>query len=275
LRVPAFACAPKADAVLWGWLAGGVDLHLFSSHGPSASTTISIRCCRSAALVGGNLIARALERFGTTAKRGASARVAGLAVLWLIALLHRPARDRAVLHVEQETCTCARSRRQSARPGTALDRDRPLRSLADVLHSPQGWDGRSLSLDAVRRAERDSQRCALLHRSRTEGGSRAIPKLAHLGSNAFSTGSTPRRNGPYTSTDPAKVLPGAEARWQEIPAPRTPASPAAMTRAHYGDASRSSCSVVGASNGFGKGAESAGRIGQRRLFVIGPLAAKR
>ncbi len=74
----------KADAVLWGWLAGGliytyvvltvekVDYYLYP-------------LVPLGALVGGNLIARAVERFGTTANaRVASAAVLG--VLWLAAL---------------------------------------------------------------------------------------------------------------------------------------------------------------------------------------------
>ncbi|MGA2393096.1 MAG: glycosyltransferase family 39 protein [Candidatus Lustribacter sp.] len=74
----------KADAVLWGWLAGGliyayvvvtverVDYYLYP-------------LLPLGALVGGNLVARALERFGTTP----NARIAGVAAaaaLWLVAL---------------------------------------------------------------------------------------------------------------------------------------------------------------------------------------------
>jgi hypothetical protein len=74
----------KADAVLWGWLAGGliyayvvvtverVDYYLYP-------------LLPLGALVGGNLIARALERFATTP----NVRIAGVAaaaLLWLVAL---------------------------------------------------------------------------------------------------------------------------------------------------------------------------------------------
>lgn len=74
----------RADAILWGWLAGGliyayvvvtvekVDYYLYP-------------LLPLGALVGGNLIARAFERFGTT-QNARRATAAALAVAWLVAL---------------------------------------------------------------------------------------------------------------------------------------------------------------------------------------------
>ena len=97
----------KADAVLWGWLAGGliyayvvvtverVDYYLYP-------------LLPLGALAGGNLVARAFERFGTTA----NARVAGIAaaaLLWLVALYVVAARSRRTMP-GAATYTCARWR---------------------------------------------------------------------------------------------------------------------------------------------------------------------
>ena len=74
----------KADAVLWGWLAGGL-LYTYVVLTVERVDYYLYPLLPLGALVGGNLIARALEYFGTKPNRRV-ATVAVLACAWLIAL---------------------------------------------------------------------------------------------------------------------------------------------------------------------------------------------
>ncbi|HEY5349023.1 MAG TPA: glycosyltransferase family 39 protein [Candidatus Lustribacter sp.] len=200
----------KADAVLWGWLAGGliytyvvvtverVDYYLYP-------------LLPLGALVGGNLIARALERFGTTpsARRGA---VAVLVVLWLLAL-YVNRREIAPYYVWSAN-VYARS--------IALDKALAPGALIVIGHydpslmyyiGRKGWmedpylwtpfDEQS----AIRKGARyfiavEPQRLA-----RNVELAHWLERFPLLDPNA---------KWPVYETDMAKVLPGAEVRWQEF-----------------------------------------------------------
>jgi hypothetical protein len=63
----------------------------------------------------------------------------------------------------------------------------------------------------------------------------------------------PAAKWPVYETDPAKVVPGAEARWQDFRRHEGDAS--------YADPSHSNCSLVGATSGSAKRADKAGASG--------------
>jgi hypothetical protein len=86
LLVAGFCCRlrSRADAVLWGWLAGGL-IYTYVVLTVERVDYYLMPLLPLGALAGGNFIARGLERFATTPKIRIGA-VAGLAAVWLIAL---------------------------------------------------------------------------------------------------------------------------------------------------------------------------------------------
>jgi uncharacterized membrane protein len=236
----------KADAVLWGWLAGGliytyvvltvekVDYYLYP-------------LVPLGALVGGNLIARAVERFGTTP----NARVAtatSLAVLWLAAL-YVGRREIAPYYVwSSNVYTRSLALNKTLAPGALIVIGHYDPSLMYYIQR-KGWmedpyvwtpfDEQSAIRKGARyfiavepkRLARNIELCHWLER---------FPLL------------DPNAKWPVYETDTAKVLPGSEARWQEF---------RREERDGTYDASRSSCSVVGATSGSAKRADSAGASG--------------
>ena len=200
----------KADAVLWGWLAGGliytylvvtverVDYYLYP-------------LLPLGALVGGNLIARALERFGTTANARIGA-VAGLAVLWLIAL-YIDRREIAPYYTWSKN-VYVRS--------LALDKALAPDALIVIGHYDpslmyyirrKGWmedpylwtpfDEQS----AIRKGARYFIAVEPKRLARNTELAHWLERFPLL---------DPAAKWPVYVTDPAKVLPGAEARWQEF-----------------------------------------------------------
>ncbi|HEV8022094.1 MAG TPA: glycosyltransferase family 39 protein [Candidatus Lustribacter sp.] len=200
----------RADAILWGWLAGGliytyvvvtverVDYYLYP-------------LVPLGALVGGNLIARASERFGTT--RNARIATAGvLAVLWLAAL-YVGRREIAPYYVW--------SRNVYTR-SIALDKTLAPDALIVIGHYDpslmyyirrKGWmedpylwtpfDEES----AIRKGARYFIAVEPKRLARNVELSHWLERFPLL---------DPAAKWPVYQTDPAKELPGAEERWQEF-----------------------------------------------------------
>jgi dolichyl-phosphate-mannose-protein mannosyltransferase len=217
----------KADAVLWGWLAGGliytyvvvtverVDYYLYP-------------LLPLGALVGGNLVARVLERVGTTPKLRAGA-VAALAALWLIAL-YVDRREIAPYYAWSKN-VYVRS--------IALDKTLAPGALIVIGHydpslmyyiSRKGWmedpylwtpfDEQS----AIRKGARYFIAVEPKRLARNVELAHWLERFPLLDPNA---------KWPVYQTDMAKVLPGAEARWQafrrsEREHPKPQPSPSAL-----------------------------------------------
>lgn len=200
----------KADAVLWGWLAGGliytyivvtverVDYYLYP-------------LLPLGALVGGNLIARALERFGTTpnARRGA---LAGLAVLWLIAL-YAGRREIAPYYVwSANVYTRSIALDKTLDPGALIVIGHYDPSLMYYIRR-KGWmedpylwtpfDEQS----AIRKGARYFIAVEPKRLARNVELAHWLERFPLLDPNA---------KWPVYQTDIAKVLPGAETRWQDF-----------------------------------------------------------
>ncbi len=86
-------------------------------------------------------------------------------LVWLVGGRRGLPRDRAVLRVEPRQLRARQAARRDARARRAR-RDGALRSVDPLHDRAQGLGGRSAPVDAVRRAERDPQRRALLHLGR-------------------------------------------------------------------------------------------------------------
>jgi hypothetical protein len=163
------------------------------------------------ALVGGNLIARALERFGTTANARIGA-VAGLAVLWLIAL-YIDRREIAPYYTWSKNVYV-----RSLALDKALDPDALIvighydPSLMYYIRR-KGWmedpylwtpfDEQS----AIRKGARYFIAVEPKRLARNTELAHWLERFPLL---------DPAAKWPVYVTDPAKVLPGAEARWQEF-----------------------------------------------------------
>jgi hypothetical protein len=200
----------KADAVLWGWLAGGlvyayvvvtverVDYYLYP-------------LVPLGALVGGNLVARGWERYATTANARRVA-LAVVAVLWLAAL-YAGRREIAPYY--------AWSRNVYVR-SLALDRTLAPGALIVIGHYDpslmyyirrKGWmedpyvwtpfDEQS----AIRKGARYFIAVEPKRLARNVELAHWLARFPLL---------DPKAAWPVYVTDPAKVLPGAEQRWQEF-----------------------------------------------------------
>ncbi len=200
----------KADAVLWGWLAGGlayayivvtverVDYYLYP-------------LVPLGALAGGNLIARGLERFAPTTgtRRGA---LALLAVAWL-AMLYVDRREIAPYYAWSKN-VYVRS--------LALDKTLAPDALIVIGHYDpslmyyirrKGWmedpylwtpfDEQS----AIRKGARYFIAVEPKRLARNVELAHWLQRFPLL---------DPKATWPVYETDPARVLPGAEARWQDF-----------------------------------------------------------
>jgi hypothetical protein len=200
----------RADAVLWGWLAGGliytyvvvtverVDYYLYP-------------LLPLGALAGGNLIARALERFGTTPNARIGA-VAGLALLWLIAL-YVDRREIAPYYVwSKNVYVRSLALDKALDPGALIVIGHYDPSLMYYIRR-KGWmedpylwtpfDEQS----AIRKGARYFIAVEPKRLARN-------PELAHW-LERFPL-LDPKAKWPVYQTDIAKVLPGSEERWQEF-----------------------------------------------------------
>ena len=250
LLVAGFCCRirSKADAMLWGWLAGGliytyvvltvekVDYYLYP-------------LLPLGALAGANFIARLLDRFATTPNARIGA-VAACSMLWLVAL-YVDRREIAPYYAwSRNVYVRSIALDKTLAPGALIVMGHYDPSLMYYI-GRKGWmedpylwtpfDEQSAIRKGARyfiavepkRLARNLELCHWLER---------FPLL--------DAGAA----WPVYQTDPAKVLPGAEARWQDFR--RHEGDP------NYADPSRSSCSVVGANfNGSAKRADSAGASG--------------
>jgi hypothetical protein len=200
----------KADAVLWGWLAGGliyayivvtverVDYYLYP-------------LLPLGALVGGNLVARALERFGTTPNTRVAA-VAGVAVLWLIAL-YVDRREIAPYYVwSSNVYTRSIALDKTLDPGALIVIGHYDPSLMYYIRR-KGWmedpyiwtpfDEQS----AIRKGARYFIAVEPKRLARNVELAHWLERFPLL---------DPKAKWPVYQTDTAKTLPGAEARWQEF-----------------------------------------------------------
>jgi 4-amino-4-deoxy-L-arabinose transferase-like glycosyltransferase len=204
-------CVPlrsKADAVLWGWLAGGL-IYTYAIVTVERVDYYLYPLLPLGALVGGNLIARALERFATTpnARLAAVAIVAGL---WL-AMLYVDRREIAPYYVWSKN-VYVRS--------IALDAELAPGALIVVGHydpslmyyiQRKGWmedpylwtpfDEQS----AIRKGARYFIAVEPRRLARNVELAHWLERFPVLDPNAA---------WPVYETDMSKVLPGAEARWQ-------------------------------------------------------------
>jgi hypothetical protein len=204
-------CIPlrsKADAVLWGWLAGGL-IYTYTVVTVERVDYYLYPLLPLGALAGGNLIARALERFATTPNARLTA-VAIVAVLWL-AMLYVDGREIAPYYVWSKN-VYVRS--------IALDAELAPGALIVVGHYDpslmyyirrKGWmedpylwtpfDEQS----AIRKGARYFIAVEPRRLARNVELAHWLERFPVLDPNAA---------WPVYETDPSKVLPGAEARWQ-------------------------------------------------------------
>jgi hypothetical protein len=200
----------RADAMLWGWLAGGaiyayivvtverVDYYLYP-------------LLPLGAIVGANLVARGISRFGT-ARQARLAAAGACAVLWLVTL----AVDR------REIAPYYAWSKNVYMRSLALDKELPPGALIVVGHYDpslmyyirrKGWmedpylwtpfDEQS----AIRKGSRYFIAVEPKRLARNVELSHWLLRFPLLDPNA---------KWPVYVTDPAKLLPGAELRWQEF-----------------------------------------------------------
>ncbi len=200
----------RADAVLWGWLAGGL-LYAYVVVTVERVDYYLYPLVPLGALAGGNLIARGLERFGTTpnARRGA---LALLAAAWLV-MLYVDRREIAPYYAWSKN-VYVRS--------LALDRTLAPGALIVIGHYDpslmyyirrKGWmedpylwtpfDEQS----AIRKGARYFIAVEPKRLARNVELAHWLLRFPLL---------DPKAAWPVYETDPAKVLPGAETRWQEF-----------------------------------------------------------
>jgi hypothetical protein len=210
LLVAGFCCRlrSRADAVLWGWLAGGL-IYTYIVLTVERVDYYLMPLLPLGALAGASLIAHGLERFGTTPNRRIGA-VAGLAVLWLIAL-YVDRREIAPYYAwSANVYTRSIALDKALDPGALIVIGHYDPSLMYYIRR-KGWmedpylwtpfDEQSAIRKGSRyfiavepkRLARNTELYAWLQR---------FPLL------------DPAAKWPVYQTDPAKVLPGAEARWQ-------------------------------------------------------------
>jgi hypothetical protein len=200
----------KADAILWGWLAGGL-LYTYVVVTVERVDYYLYPLLPLGALVGGNLIARALERFGTTANARTGA-VAGLAVLWLVAL-YVDRREIAPYYAwSQNVYVRSLALDKALAPGALIVIGHYDPSLMYYIQR-KGWmedpylwtpfDEQS----AIRKGSRYFIAVEPKRLARNAELAHWLERFPLL---------DPAAKWPVYETDPAKVLPGAEARWQEF-----------------------------------------------------------
>ena len=210
LLVAGFCCRlrSKADTLLWGWLAGGliytyivvtverVDYYLYP-------------LLPLGALVGGNFVTQILERFGTTPNARIGA-VAGLVVLWLIAL-YVDRREIAPYYAwSKNVYVRSIALDKALDPGALIVMGHYDPSLMYYIRR-KGWmedpylwtpfDEQS----AIRKGSRYFIAVEPKRLARNVELAHWLERFPLLDPNA---------QWPVYQTDPAKVLPGAEARWQ-------------------------------------------------------------
>ena len=231
LLAAGFCCRlrSKSDALLWGWLAGGliytyivvtverVDYYLYP-------------LLPLGALVGAGFLAQMLERFATTANLRLGA-VATLAVLWLAAL-YVDRREIAPYYAWSKTVYVnSIALDKTLAPGALIVMGHYDPSLMYYIRR-KGWmedpylwtpfDEQS----AIRKGARYFIAVEPKRLARNVELAHWLERFPLLDPNA---------KWPVYQTDPAKVLPGAEARWQafrryerEHPQPQPSPSPAAI-----------------------------------------------
>lgn len=200
----------KADAVLWGWLAGGliyayvvvtverVDYYLYP-------------LLPLGALVGGNLVARALERFGT-APVPRVACVAAAAVVWL-GMLYADRREIASYYAwSRNVYVRALALNKTLAPGALIVQGHYDPSIMYYI-GRKGWmedpylwtpfDEES----AIRKGARYFIAIEPNRLARNVELSHWLQRFPLL---------DPRAKWPVYVTDPAHELPGAEARWRQF-----------------------------------------------------------
>jgi hypothetical protein len=162
------------DALVWGWLAGGL-LYTYVVVTVEQVDYYLYPLLPLGALVAGRLAAWTVARWGAQPQRRAT--LAGIgAFLWLLALVAGYREVAPYWHWSRINYARAKQLDATLAAGTLI-----VRGHYDPLHDrPQGLGGRPAALDPVRRGERDPQRGALLRRGRVRTSGANEPRAVLL-----------------------------------------------------------------------------------------------
>ncbi len=210
LLIAGFCCRlrSKADAVLWGWLAGGL-LYTYVVLTVERVDYYLYPLLPLGALVGGNLIARLLERFGTTPSTRVAA-VAGVAVLWLV-MLYVDRREIAPYYAwSKNVYVRSLALDKTLAPGALIVMGHYDPSLMYYIRR-KGWMEDPIlwtpfdEESAIRKGSRYFIAVEPKRLARNAELAHWLQRFPLL---------DPSAAWPVYQTDMTKVLPGAEARWQ-------------------------------------------------------------
>ena len=160
------ALRSRCDALLYGWLAGAV-LYAFVTVTVERVDYYLYPFLPLGALTGAGFLVSLWGRWEGSPERVRKGVCVAAGIALAVVIANNETQIRPYYAYSRTATQPPSSSTQRLEPGV-LRRDGALRPLDPLRHQSEGMAGGPVSLDSVRRAERDSQGSALLHRDREQ-----------------------------------------------------------------------------------------------------------